>query len=116
MTIRFLADADFNNKIVAGVRRREPGIDFLDAGRGAVHGLSDPEVLAIAAATGRVLVSHDRSTMLPHFLRFIQSQSSPGLVIVSQDLDIGSAIDYVLLIWGASDAQEWRNTVIFVPF
>jgi hypothetical protein len=28
MKIRFQADADFNMEIVAGVLRREPGIDF----------------------------------------------------------------------------------------
>jgi hypothetical protein len=29
MRPRFLADADFNRKIVVGLRRREPAVDFM---------------------------------------------------------------------------------------
>jgi hypothetical protein len=50
---------------------------------------SDPEVLEIAAESGRILVSHDRKTMVRHFMDFADQRSSPGLIIVSQDLDIG---------------------------
>jgi len=49
MRIRFQTDADFNQKIVRGLRRREALIDFLDAHEGGVIGLADPEVLTIAA-------------------------------------------------------------------
>jgi predicted double-glycine peptidase len=49
MRPRFQADADFNHKIVVGLRRREPSIDFVDAHDGGVVGVSDPEVLEIAA-------------------------------------------------------------------
>jgi hypothetical protein len=115
MKPRFQADADLNRKIVAGLRRREPAIDFQDAYLGDVIGRPDPEVLSIAAGEGRVLVSHDRRTMLKHFRRFIQSQTSPGLILVSQDMEIGQAIEELLLIWAATEAQEWENAALFVP-
>ena len=115
MRPRFQADADFNQKIVAGLRRREPAIDFQSAGEGGVIGRPDPEVLAQTASEGRVLVSHDRQTMPGHFRRFIETQASPGLVIVSQELDIGRAIEELLLVWAASEAEEWENTAIFLP-
>jgi hypothetical protein len=69
MKPRFQADADFNQKIVAGLRRREPAIEFQSADEGGVIGRPDPEVLAQAASEGRVLVSHDRQTMPGHFRR-----------------------------------------------
>ncbi len=47
MKPRFLADADFNQKIVLGLLRREPTIDFQTASQGEVIGRPDPEVLAI---------------------------------------------------------------------
>ncbi|MGA3024142.1 MAG: DUF5615 family PIN-like protein [Bryobacteraceae bacterium] len=115
MKPRFQADGDLNRRIVAGLRRREPGVDFQDAQAGGVIGKRDPEVLALAAREGRVLVSHDRRTMLKHFARFIQQQNSPGLIIVSQDVDIGQAIEELLLIWIATDAFEWENAAVFVP-
>jgi hypothetical protein len=115
MRPRFLADADFNHKIVVGLRRREPSVDFLSALDGGVVGIPDPDVLAIAAGAGRILVSHDRKTMPGHFTRFCGARSSPGLIIVSQALDIGAAIEELLLIWVATDAEEWLERVGFVP-
>lgn len=115
MRPRFQADADFNHKILLGLRRREPAVDFKGAYEAGVVGVSDPEVLRIAADSGRILVSHDRKTMPLHFEQFCGKQSSPGLILVSQDLDIGSAIDDLLLIWLSTEAEDWRNLIGFVP-
>ena len=115
MTPRFQADADLNQKIVLGVRRREPAIDFRDAHEGGVTGVPDFEVLRIASESGRILVSHDRKTMPLHLTQFLANRSSPGVIIVAQDLDIGAAIEELLLIWSASDAAEWRDQLSFLP-
>jgi hypothetical protein len=115
MTPRFPADADFNHKIVVGLRRREPAVDFMGAHDGGVVGLPDPDVISAAAESGRILVSHDRKTMPGHFARFRETRSSPGIIIVSQDLDIGAAIEDLLLIWTATDLEEWLNHLGFVP-
>ena len=50
-----------------------------------------------------------------HFARFIKQRSNPGLIIVGQDTDIGSVIEDLLLIWAASEAGEWQNTIGFLP-
>ena len=115
MKPRFQADADFNHKIIAGLRRREPAIDFQTADQGDVVGRPDPEVLLIAAGAGRILASHDRRTMLACFAQFVEMQPSPGLLIVSQEVDIATAIEDLLLIWAASDSEEWHDKVAFVP-
>jgi hypothetical protein len=115
MTPRFQADADFNQRIVLGLRRREPAIDFLDARGGGLIGAADSIVLQIAAESGRILISHDRKTMPGHLMRFLENHSSPGVILVSQDLDIGAAIEDLLIIWAASDADEWRNQLGFLP-
>ena len=62
MRPRFQADADFNQKIVAGLLRRERVVDFCSALEGAILGLPDPDVLHAAADSARVLVTHDRKT------------------------------------------------------
>ncbi len=115
MTPRFQADADLNHRIVLGLRRREPAVDFLDARSGGLIGADDATVLRIAAKSGRILISHDRKTIPGELARFLESQSSPGVVIVSQALDIGPAIEDLLIIWAASDAVEWQNQLGFVP-
>ena len=115
MTLRFQADADFNHKIVLAFRRREPAINLLDAQHGGVIGVPDSEVLRISADSDRILVSHDRRTMPAHFARFLQHRSSPGLILVPQNLDIGAAVDDLLPIWAATDAHQWRNQIGYLP-
>ena len=115
MRPRLLADADLNHKIVVGLRRRERAVDFLGAWEGCVTGIPDPAVLNIAAEKRRILISHDRKTMPRHFAQLLTSQSSPGLLIVAQDLDIAAAIDDLLLIWATTDAEEWVDRIGFVP-
>jgi hypothetical protein len=90
-------------------------VDILDARQGGVGGVPDPDVLRIAAESARILISHDRRTMPAHFERFREERSSPGVIIVSQDLDIGIAIEDLLLIWAATDAEEWVEQIGFVP-
>ena len=53
--------------------------------------------------------------MPAHFARFTATQSSPGLILISQDLDIGTAIEEMLLIWAASTLEEWQDKIGFVP-
>lgn len=115
MRPRFQADADFNQKIVLGLRRRDSAVDIQDAQTGRVIGLADREVLFAAARLGRILVSHDRKTMPAEFTRCRPFQSSPGLIIVDQGLDIGQSIDELLLIWAATTAEEWRDKVGYIP-
>ena len=115
MRPRFLADENLNAKIIAGLLRREPTTDFLRASAAGLLGLSDPEVLAVAAQAGRILVSHDRETMTGHFTRFIEDSPSPGLLIVDQRAGLGDAIEQILLVWACSDADEWIGRVGYLP-
>jgi Domain of unknown function (DUF5615) len=112
---KFLADENLSQAIVDGILRREPAIDILTASDGEILGMSDPDVLRIAAENGRIVLSHDRRTMPAHFDRFIGLRTSPGLLVLSQELDIGDAIEQLLMIWVASDAGEWENQRRFLP-
>jgi hypothetical protein len=114
--VRFLADADLNKAIVSGVLRREPSLDFLTAQAAGLRRMTDPEVLALAAEQHRVLVSHDAGTMPAHFRAFRNAgRQSPGVFLISQRLDVGNAIDELLLAWVASDASEWENRLVWLP-
>src|SRR5207244_1029587 len=69
-------------------------------------------VLALAAGQDRILVSHDFRTMPQHFADFLQARgSSPGLLLVPQYLPIGESVEELVLIWCASEAEEWENRV-----
>jgi hypothetical protein len=53
--------------------------------------------------------------MPSHFAHFRETRLSPGLIVISQAIDIGNAIEDLLLIWAATDADEWINRLGFVP-
>jgi hypothetical protein len=99
---------------LACAEERQRSISAIARG-GGVIGAADATVLRIAAQSGRILVPHDRKTIPGHLARFLESHPSPGVILVPQALDIGAAIEDLLIIWAASDADEWRNQLGFVP-
>ena len=115
MKIRFQADADLRQPIVTGLKRREPDIDFRTAHDAVLAGLDDLIVLGIAADDGRLLVSHDVSTMPEHFVRFIERRTSPGVILISQELPYREAIEGLLRLWATTEAEDWHNVLSFVP-
>ncbi len=115
MTIRFQADADFNQTILLAALRREPSLDFQTAAVGGLLGLPDPEVLANAAKERRLLVTHDQRTMPRHFAEFFTHETSTGLLVVRQSLSIATVVEDLLLIHAATEADEWINRLGFLP-
>jgi hypothetical protein len=72
-------------------------------------------ILLAAATAGRLLVTHDIRTMPRHFAAFIQSKASPGVVLVPQHLSVADAVEQLLLIWAASDPDDWINRICSLP-
>jgi hypothetical protein len=50
-----------------------------------------------------------------HFADFITSEVSPGVFIISQDTPIAAAVEELLMIWIASEAEEWTNQICSLP-
>jgi Domain of unknown function (DUF5615) len=85
------------------------------AHKAGLKGLLDDQVLAIAASEGRILVSHDLSSMPEHFSKFVATQHSPGVMLIAQSLPIKIAVEELVLIWGASEAEEWIDAITWLP-
>jgi hypothetical protein len=115
MRVRFQADADLDGRVLRGLRRVAPEIDIRTAADAALAGLEDPEVLRIAADSGRMLVSQDRRTMPEHFARFAAGARSPGVILLREAIPISTAIEEFLLMWSASDAEEWEGRLVWIP-
>jgi GAF domain-containing protein len=113
--VRFQADADTNQIIVAALVRRQPSVDFRTAALASLRGLSDAEVLALAAREKRILVTHDAKTMPRHFGDFVQSQESAGVIVVPQHLSVATVVDELLLIASATSPHDWTNRICYLP-
>ncbi|MCY7377130.1 MAG: DUF5615 family PIN-like protein [Pyrinomonadaceae bacterium] len=115
MKPKFQADADLNEDLVTGVRRRVPEIDFQTATEAGLEGLKDENVLVVASREKRILVTHDRRTMPRHFAEFVRENKGWGVIIVSKKLEISVAIEEIILIWAASQAEEYLNSIRQLP-
>ena len=114
--LRLAADEDFNGRIVRGLRRREPKLDILRVQDTDVFGAADPDVLEWTATEGRVLLTHDVSTMTAAaYARVREAQPMPGVVEVPQSMPIGQAIDDILLLAAASRDGEYEGQVLYLP-
>jgi predicted nuclease of predicted toxin-antitoxin system len=113
---RFLADHDLNEHIIDGLMRREPALELVRARDVGLSDQPDPQVLSFAAESSFLVVSHDVNTMPAHAsARLAAGQPMAGLFIVRQAQPIGPVIEDLLLIWSASEAEEWQDQIRFLP-
>lgn len=116
MTIRFLADENFNQRIVLGLRRRDDAMDVALVQDVGLRTADDPAVLEWAAEAGRILLSHDVAT-IPDYAhdRVARGLPMPGVLVARSTIAIASVIDDILLVAGASEPDEWANVVRYLP-
>lgn len=53
--------------------------------------------------------------MPAHFTAFIAAQTSPGLLIIPQHVPVSIAVEELLLIWHATEPDEWINRICYLP-
>jgi len=64
--VKWLADENFDNDIIRGIWRRLSGFDLIRVQDVPdISGSGGSEMLALATANGRALLTHDVSTMIP---------------------------------------------------
>jgi len=114
--MKFLADENFDNRLVRGLLRRHPGLDIIRVQDLAIAGADDPTVLAWAAQAGRILLTHDERT-IPNYAyeRLADGQTIAGVIVASDSLAISTVIENVLLIVECSSAAEWINQLQRLP-
>lgn len=93
--LRFAADENFNN-IVRGLQLREPDLDIVRIQDAGLSGASDPAVLTWAAQEGRVLLTHDVTTITRYaYERIERGEPMPGVFEVSLAAPVGEVIEDV---------------------
>jgi hypothetical protein len=114
--VRFLADENFNNDIVRGLRRRYPAVDLVRVQDVGLSAADDPAVLEWAAQEDRVLLTHDVSTMTRYAYERVQGgRAMPGVFEVSRRVAIGLAIEEIALLAECSLDREWEGQVRYLP-
>ena len=115
--MKWLADENFDNDILRGIRRRVAGFDVVRAQDVAeISGLDDPAVLAWATTNDRVVLTHDLSTMIPAMQEQVKRLASCSpIVFVRDSLPVGLVIEEILLLDECSIETDWAAGVIYLP-
>ena len=114
--LRLAADENFNHNIVRGLLRRRPDLDIVRIQDVGLSGADDPVVLEWAAKEGRVLLTHDVTTITRYAYERIEGgQSMPGVFEVSRSVPVGLAIEDILLLTECSLEGEWEGRIGYLP-
>lgn len=114
--LKLAADENFNNNIIRGVLRRNAAVDIVRVQDVGLAGVDDPTVLAWVAEQGRVLLTHDVSTITKYAYERIEAeQAMPGVFEVSRAAPIGPVIEDILLLVEGSLDGEWEGQIIYLP-
>jgi hypothetical protein len=110
------ADENFNNDVVRGLLRRNPRLDIVRIQDVGLSGAGDGEVLEWAAREGRVLLTHDVSTLTHYACERVKSHlRMPGVFEVSRGVTVRTAIEDILLLAELSLAGEWEGQIRYLP-
>lgn len=114
--IRLLADQDFDERILQGLALRNPDVDIVRVREIGLSEADDGEVLAHAASSARVVVTHDANTLvgLAH-RRVRRGEPMAGAIPVPQSLPVGRAIEDLLLLIECTSQEEWEGRVQHLP-
>jgi len=117
MVFRFIADQNFNEEIIRGWRRRGMKIDLVLARHFGLQRVNDADLLAWAADSDRILLTHDRNTMCGFANdRVVKGMPMPDVLVIDDQAAIGIVLDDLQLVVEASSPSEWSDQVRFLPF
>jgi predicted nuclease of predicted toxin-antitoxin system len=115
--LRLVADENFHGAVVRGLLRRLPSVDIVRVQDMGLSGADDPVILDWAAREGRVLLTHDISTVPPFAHQRVEAgQPMPGVIVARESLPVGQVIDNLMLILECTEPGEWEGQVRYLPY
>jgi hypothetical protein len=115
--MRFLADDNFSNEIIRGLKRRVPNVDITRIQDTELAGEPDILILEWAAQHNFIVLAHDVNTMRGYFYERVNAELPvPGLFLVHGTKPVGEVIDTLELILLASEDNEWQGEIRYLPF
>jgi hypothetical protein len=80
------------------------------------RGTLDPDLLLWCEANDFVLVTNNRKSMPVHLQDHLTTgHHVPGILTLNPHMTFGATIDQLLLIWGTSEAEEYRDLLLYLP-
>lgn len=116
--IRYLLDENVNSLFRTELLKREPALVIWRVGSPGAPPIeaSDPDILRWCEENDFILVTNNRKSM-PRHLRdhLTEGQHVPGIIELNRKMSIGETIEELLLIWGVSKEDEYRDRIVHLP-
>jgi hypothetical protein len=94
-----------------------PAIDILAVGTppGPASGTRDSDLLIWIETSGRILITNDKRTMPGHLANHLGAGGHcPGIFAIHRATPIARIVDFIALAAIASDADEWRDWIMYL--
>jgi len=114
MGVELYMEVHVRREITVGLRTR--GVDVLTAQEDGAAELDDPLLLDRATSLGRVLFSQDDDLLREAARRQQTGERFAGVIYAHQlNITIGQCIDDLELIAIATELEDWRERVMYLP-
>jgi hypothetical protein len=114
--LALLVDENLNHRILRGLLRSVPHLDYTLAASAGLKSADDPAVLEAAAREGRLLATHDLRTIPKYaYERVKAGLAMPGVIVIPDDLPIGRVIEDLTVLVECATASELQSLVIYLP-
>lgn len=114
---RLLADEDLRGDIVRAVRRKAPEVLLTTVLEQGWSSESDDSILDNAWQQQWIVISHDVNTMKAAAeRRIVDGRGIHGLFLAPQRRAVTLVADCLVLIAEASEFEEWRDRIVYLPF
>ncbi|MCA9997616.1 MAG: DUF5615 family PIN-like protein [Anaerolineales bacterium] len=118
MKPRFLLDENVELAVQRQLRRQNIQMEVLAVGDNGAPPLrsSDPDILHWIETSGHILVTWDRRTMPEHIADHYNAGGRlPRVLLIRHATTLGQIVEALHLIWAAADAEEYQDTVQYIP-
>jgi hypothetical protein len=122
MPLTFLLDEHFRGLLGRAIQshNRQSGypIDALRVGDppDLPLGSLDPDILLWTEREGRILLSHDKKTMVPDFVQHLHAgRHSPGLLIVHKRYTLPALLGTLEAIAHFGDPADYLDQIDYIP-
>jgi predicted nuclease of predicted toxin-antitoxin system len=114
--IKILADQNFNGKIFRGLQARVPELDAVRTQDIGLEESTDYDLLDWAAENDRVTLTHDERTFhIFAYEKMMKGEKMNGVIVVSDQIPIGRAIDDLMIALTCKFDNEWANNITRIP-
>jgi hypothetical protein len=117
--VQFLLDEDVAKYLGTAVDRVDAKVKILRVGQSGTPDFAtlDPDLIRWAETNRFAIISNDRTTMTAHAANHLRLGGHTwGVFILRKGFTAREIVDSLLLIHAASEAEEWHDLVVYIPF